>query len=61
MRGPDTDFVLPQSQNESFIYYSGYTEAQLLVPSSFLLESIIAPEFDQKFVYKKYANKSESR
>ncbi|ORY76279.1 cyclin-like protein [Leucosporidium creatinivorum] len=43
--------------NESFIYYSSYTEAQLLVPSGFLLESIVASDFDQKFVYKKYANK----
>lgn len=57
-RAQRADTILPQ--NESFIYYSGYTEAQLLVPSSFLLESIIAPDFDQKFVYKKYANKSES-
>jgi G2/mitotic-specific cyclin 2 len=51
-------FAHPE-QNESFIYYSNYTEAQLLVPSGFLLESIVAADFDQKFVYKKYANKSE--
>jgi hypothetical protein len=47
-------------KNESFVYYSNYTEAQLTVPTGFLLESIGAPEFDQKFVYKKYAHKSES-
>ncbi|KAI5481353.1 G2/mitotic-specific cyclin 3/4 [Pseudohyphozyma bogoriensis] len=43
--------------NESFIYYSSYTEAQLLVPTGFLIEAIAAPDFDQKFVYKKYSNK----
>ncbi|KAK4051615.1 B-type cyclin [Microbotryomycetes sp. JL201] len=43
--------------NESFMYYSNYTEQQLLVPTGFLLEAIAAPDFDQKFVYKKYANK----
>lgn len=48
-------------QNDSFIYYSNYTEAQLYTPSGFLLESIVAADFDQKFVYKKYANKSECR
>ncbi|GAA6008375.1 hypothetical protein JCM10207_000105 [Rhodosporidiobolus poonsookiae] len=43
--------------NESFIYYSDYTETQLLVPAGFLLESIAAPGFEDKFVYKKYSNK----
>lgn len=47
-------------QNEAFIFYSDYTEAQLLVPAGFLLESIAAPGFDEKFVFKKYSNKSES-
>lgn len=43
--------------NEAFIFYSDYTEAQLLVPAGFLLESIAAPGFDEKFVFKKYSNK----
>ncbi|SCZ98049.1 BZ3500_MvSof-1268-A1-R1_Chr3-3g06542 [Microbotryum saponariae] len=50
-------FVLDGPQNESFIYYSNYTEPQLFVPTGFLLESIVAIDFDHKFVYKKYANK----
>lgn len=50
--------LIRRVQNESFTYYSNYTEAQLLTPAGFLLESIGAPEFDEKFVYKKYANKS---
>lgn len=47
-------------QNEDFIYYSNYTEAQLIVPTGFLLESIVDDEFEKKFVYKKYGNKSQS-
>ncbi|GAA5963351.1 hypothetical protein JCM21900_002047 [Sporobolomyces salmonicolor] len=43
--------------NEAFIFYSNYTEAQLLVPAGFLLESIATPGFEDKFVYKKYSNK----
>ncbi|GAA5915857.1 hypothetical protein JCM6882_006823 [Rhodosporidiobolus microsporus] len=43
--------------NEAFVFYSNYTEAQLLVPSGFLLESIAAQGFEDKFVYKKYSNK----
>jgi hypothetical protein len=30
----------------------------LVVPTGFLLEAIIDEEFEKKFVYKKYANKS---
>ncbi|KAK4056435.1 B-type cyclin [Microbotryomycetes sp. JL221] len=44
-------------KNDSFMYYSNFTEQQLLIPVGFLLEAISEPEFDQKFVYKKYANK----
>lgn len=43
--------------NEAFIYYSDYTEAQLSVPTGFLVESIAATDFDQRFVYKKYSSK----
>ncbi|BGP35517.1 B-type cyclin [Rhodotorula toruloides] len=43
--------------NEAFIFFSGYTEAQLLVPAGFLLESIAAPGFEEKFCYKKYSSK----
>lgn len=48
-------------QNESFIFYSNFTEAHLLVPAGFLLESIAAPGFEERFVYRKYSTKSESR
>ncbi|GAA6004671.1 cyclin family protein [Rhodotorula paludigena] len=43
--------------NEAFVYYSNYAEAQLLVPAGFLLESIAAPGFEERFVYRKYSNK----
>ncbi|GAA5883083.1 hypothetical protein JCM3774_000573 [Rhodotorula dairenensis] len=43
--------------NESFIFYSSFTEAHLLVPAGFLLESIAAPGFEERFVYRKYSTK----
>ncbi|KAL8280547.1 hypothetical protein RQP46_007195 [Phenoliferia psychrophenolica] len=43
--------------NDAFIYYSNYTEAQLVTPTGFLVESIAAPDFEKKFVFKKYAAK----
>ncbi|KWU45610.1 hypothetical protein RHOSPDRAFT_16258 [Rhodotorula sp. JG-1b] len=43
--------------NESFIFYSNFTEAHLLVPAGFLLESIAAPGFEERFVYRKYSTK----
>lgn len=47
-------------QNEAFIYYSDYTEAQLIVPTGFLLELLAEKDFEERFVYKKYASKSKS-
>lgn len=43
--------------NEAFIYYSDYTEAQLIVPTGFLLELLAEKDFEERFVYKKYASK----
>jgi hypothetical protein len=45
------------TQDENFIFYSGYTEAQLEVPLQFLKDLLREPEFDAKFVYKKYSTK----
>lgn len=59
-RRPHTD-TRPRAQNDAFIFYSNYTEAQLVTPTGFLVESIAAPDFEKKFVFKKYAAKSESR
>ncbi|TFK72929.1 hypothetical protein BDN72DRAFT_762681 [Pluteus cervinus] len=43
--------------NEAFVYYSGYTEQQLLPGHELLVEKILEPEFDRQYVYKKYAHK----
>lgn len=44
-------------QNEAFIYYSKYTEAQLATPTSFILSAISTDDFEDKFVYQKYSSK----
>ncbi|GAA6054670.1 hypothetical protein JCM3770_006379 [Rhodotorula araucariae] len=43
--------------NDAFIFYSNYTEAQLLVPAGFLLENLSQPGFEERFVFKKYSAK----
>ena len=49
--------MLTGEWDEPFVYYSNFTEAQLLTAAGFLLERIAAPGFDEQFVCKKYANK----
>ena len=39
------------------MYYSGYTEEQLVPGFQFLLEKMSEPEFEKLYVYKKYAHK----
>ncbi|CAH7688976.1 G2/mitotic-specific cyclin 3 [Phakopsora pachyrhizi] len=43
--------------SEAFVYYSGYTEAQLITPMTFLIEFLTTEGFESRFVYKKYANR----
>ncbi|KPV73230.1 uncharacterized protein RHOBADRAFT_4414, partial [Rhodotorula graminis WP1] len=43
--------------NEAFVFYSQYTEVQLLVPAGFLLENLSQPGFEERFVFKKYSAK----
>ncbi|OAV89601.1 hypothetical protein PTTG_05846 [Puccinia triticina 1-1 BBBD Race 1] len=43
--------------NDAFIYYSGYAEAQLITPMTFLIEFLSTEGFEDRFVYKKYANR----
>lgn len=58
---PSLTPLLPlDAQNEAFIFYSQYTEAQLLVPAGFLLENLSQPGFEERFVFKKYSAKSAS-
>lgn len=48
---------LPLPQNESFVFYSSFTEAQLIPGAEFLIEQLAQPEFEQQYVSKKYASK----
>ncbi|OWZ42086.1 cyclin [Cryptococcus neoformans c45] len=43
--------------NDAFIYYSNFTESQLITGASLLCERLIEPDFESVYVYKKYANK----
>ncbi|WRT68281.1 uncharacterized protein IL334_005257 [Kwoniella shivajii] len=43
--------------NEAFVFYSGFTESQLIAGASLLCERLVEPDFETVYVYKKYANK----
>lgn len=43
--------------NESFVFYSRYTESQLAQPTSYVLSAIAADSFEERFVYQKYSGK----
>lgn len=43
--------------DDAFVYYSHFTEEQLLPGTSLLLEKLIEPGFEEQFVYKKYGSK----
>lgn len=49
--------MLDGEWTDAFIYYSKYTESQLATPTSFLLSAISADDFEERFVYQKYASK----
>ena len=44
-------------QNEAFVYYSGYTEEQLLPGFDLLISKLAEENFAKQYVCKKYANK----
>jgi hypothetical protein len=59
-------YLLPRDtatllQNDAFVFYSNYTETQLLPGARLLVEQMAAPEFDKQYVYKKYTNKKVLR
>jgi len=39
-------------QNESFVYYSNFTEAQLIPGATLLCERLVEPDFTSVFVYQ---------
>ncbi|OCF40839.1 cyclin [Kwoniella heveanensis CBS 569] len=43
--------------NEAFVFYSNFTESQLVAGASLLCERLVEPDFESVYVYKKYANK----
>ncbi|KAJ9108930.1 hypothetical protein QFC21_000252 [Naganishia friedmannii] len=49
--------MLDGDWNDAFVFYSNYTETQLLPGARLLVEQMAAPEFDKQYVYKKYTNK----
>ncbi|KAI0049789.1 hypothetical protein FA95DRAFT_1645883 [Auriscalpium vulgare] len=49
--------MLQGDWNDSFVFYSGYTEEQLLPGYYLLVDKIAEPGFDKLYLYKKYAHK----
>ena len=43
--------------DDAFVYYSRFSEAQLLPGANLILEKLMEPGFEEQFVYKKYASK----
>ena len=39
------------------MFYSGYTEEQLIPGHNFIIEKLVEAEFDKQYVSRKYANK----
>lgn len=50
-------FLPADHQNEAFIYYSNFTESQLIPGAMLLCERLVEDDFESVYVYKKYANK----
>lgn len=44
-------------QDDAFIYYSNFTEPQLVPGAMLLCERLVEADFESVYVYKKYANK----
>ncbi|GHJ85625.1 hypothetical protein NliqN6_2027 [Naganishia liquefaciens] len=49
--------MLDGEWNDAFVFYSNYTEIQLLPGARILIEQMAAPDFEKQYVYKKYTNK----
>jgi len=52
-----TDTFFFVSQNEAFVFHSGYTEEQLLPGHDLLVEKLTEDNFHKQYVCRKYANK----
>ncbi|WVR07423.1 hypothetical protein IAU60_004464 [Kwoniella sp. DSM 27419] len=49
--------MLGNDWDQAFVFYSGFTESQLIAGASLLCERLVEPDFESVYVYKKYANK----
>ncbi|WFD06089.1 B-type cyclin [Malassezia vespertilionis] len=49
--------MLGGAWDDAFVYYSRFTEEQLIPGTNLLLEKLIEPGFEEQFVFKKYASK----
>ena len=45
------------SKNEAFVFYSGYTEDQLIQGHDMLVEKLTERNFSRQYVCRKYAHK----
>ncbi|KDN53413.1 A/B/D/E cyclin [Tilletiaria anomala UBC 951] len=43
--------------NDAFVYYSKFTEQELVPGANLMLEKLIDPSFEEQFVCKKYSNR----
>ena len=43
--------------DDAFVYYSRFTEAQLVPGATLILDKLVEPGFEEQFVFKKYASK----
>jgi len=44
-------------QSDAFVFYSNFTEAQLVTGAQLLCERLVEDDFESVYVYKKYSNK----
>ncbi|THV03208.1 hypothetical protein K435DRAFT_651702 [Dendrothele bispora CBS 962.96] len=49
--------MLEGDWNEAFIYYSGFTEEELVTGHEYIVEKLTERSFSKSYLYKKYANK----
>jgi len=49
--------MLSGDWNDAFVFYSNFTEAQLISGAMLLCERLVETDFETVYVYKKYANK----
>ncbi|KAF5367401.1 hypothetical protein D9758_003776 [Tetrapyrgos nigripes] len=49
--------MLEGDWSDAFVYYSGFTEEELVAGHSYIVEKLVEEGFKKSYLYKKYANK----